>query len=94
MFKLSAKKQYLDHTAPLFEQLRILPLDKVIIHAKATFMHQSFHYFLAMHIYTFQKDVLLEAYFREEDENGKLYTTEWKGQLNQAWLVYGSGVLR
>jgi len=36
-----------------------------------TFMHQSFHYFLAMHIYTFQKDVLLEAYFREEDENGK-----------------------
>jgi len=34
-------------------------------------MHQSFYYFLAMHIYTFQKDVLLDAYFREEDENGR-----------------------
>jgi hypothetical protein len=34
-------------------------------------MHQSFHYFFAMHIYTFQKDVLLDAYFREEDENGR-----------------------
>ncbi len=34
-------------------------------------MHQSFYYFLAMHIYTFQKDVQLDAYFREEDENGR-----------------------
>ncbi len=35
--------QYLDHTAPLFEQLKILPLDKVIIHAKATFMHSIYY---------------------------------------------------
>jgi hypothetical protein len=36
-----------------------------------TFMHHNFHYFLAMHVYTFQKDVLLDTYLRKEDENGK-----------------------
>jgi hypothetical protein len=35
--------QYLDHTAPLFEHHRILPLDKIITHAKATFMHSIFY---------------------------------------------------
>ncbi len=35
--------QHLEHTAPLFEQHRILPLDKVITHAKATFMHSIYY---------------------------------------------------
>ena len=35
--------QYLEHTASLFEHLRILPLDKIITQAKATFMHSIFY---------------------------------------------------
>ena len=37
-----------------------------------TFMHQSFHYFFAIHVYSFQKDVLLDTYLRKVDENRKL----------------------
>jgi hypothetical protein len=57
-----------------FENLQ-LPAVKEAINNRPkcpfTVMHQSFHYFLAMHIYTFQKDVLLDAYFWEEDKNGR-----------------------
>jgi hypothetical protein len=40
-----SKAQYLDHTAPLIEHHRILPLDKIITHAKATFMHSIFYHY-------------------------------------------------
>ena len=57
-----------------FENLQISALKEAMNDrpkCPLTFMHQSFHYFLAMHVYTFQKDVLLDAYLRKEDENGK-----------------------
>jgi hypothetical protein len=57
-----------------FENLQISALKEALnnrLKCPFTFMHQSFHYFLAMHVYTFQKDVLLDTYLRKEDENGK-----------------------
>jgi hypothetical protein len=38
-----AKADYLEHTASLFESLCILPLEKIILQAKATFMHSIFY---------------------------------------------------
>ena len=35
--------QYLDHTTPLFETLRILPLEKIITHSKSSFMHSIYY---------------------------------------------------
>jgi hypothetical protein len=41
--RILAKADYLEHTAPLFESLCILPLEKIILQAKATFMHSIFY---------------------------------------------------
>ena len=57
-----------------FENLQISALKEAMNNRSKcpfTFMHQSFHYFLVMHVYTFQNDVLLDAYLRKKDENGK-----------------------
>ena len=41
--RIITKSSYNAHTAPLFERLDILPLDKVITHAKLTFMHSVYY---------------------------------------------------
>jgi len=37
------KSSYNAHTEPLFQQLNILPLEKIILHAKLTFMHSVYY---------------------------------------------------
>ena len=41
--RILAKADYLEHTAPLFQRLCILPLEKIILQAKTTFMHSIFY---------------------------------------------------
>ena len=37
--RIVAKANYTAHTAPIFTELNILPVDKLITQAKLTFMH-------------------------------------------------------
>ena len=41
--RIISGSQYLDHTAPLFKKLGILPLESIITQAKATFMHSIYY---------------------------------------------------
>lgn len=41
--RILSNANYLDHTAPLFENHGILPLSKIIIQARATFMHAIYY---------------------------------------------------
>jgi hypothetical protein len=41
--RIISNAQYRDHTAPLFKEKKILPLDQLIRYAKIKFMH-SFHF--------------------------------------------------
>jgi hypothetical protein len=41
--RILANSDYHAHTAPIFESLCILPLDKIILQAKVTFMHSIFY---------------------------------------------------
>ncbi len=41
--RIITKSSYNAHSAPLFDRLGILPLDKVITHAKLTFMHSVYY---------------------------------------------------